>query len=63
MKKTIARAALLGAVAPNAVGAVLIALGRGAPLGGAAPGAAALSAAAVNGAWALAAAAARRRRG
>jgi hypothetical protein len=52
------RAALLGAVAPNAAGALLLALGHGPPLGGAPPAAAALSAALVNGAWALAAAAA-----
>ncbi len=52
------RAALLGAVAPNAAGALLLALGHGPPLGGAPPAAAALSAVLVNGAWALAAAAA-----
>ena len=51
------RAALFGAIAPNAVGAVLVALGHGArpPAGGV--GAALASAVAINASWALAAAA------
>jgi hypothetical protein len=56
-----ARAALLGAVVPNAAGALLVALGRGHPLGDAPRLPAALSAAAVNGLWAVTAAALLRR--
>ncbi len=51
------RAALLGATLPNAAGAVLLALGRGQPLGAAAPGAALAAAVLVNGLWGAAAAA------
>jgi hypothetical protein len=55
------RAALLGAVLPNAAGAALVALGRGHALGGAAPARAAAAAALVNGLWGVAAAALGRR--
>jgi hypothetical protein len=62
------RALLLGATLPNAVGAALLALGRGgASSGGAAPAvapaAAVVAAVLVNGLWAAAAAAALRRPG
>lgn len=51
------RAALLGAVLPNLAGALLLAIGRGHPLGATPPAVAALSAALVNGAWGVTAAA------
>jgi hypothetical protein len=60
-----ARAALLGAVLPNAAGAVLVALGRGPapayPFGSAGRARALASAVAVNALWALTAAALARR--
>jgi len=55
------RAALLGAVLPNVAGALLLAVGRGQPLGATPPAIAALSAALVNGAWGITAAAVLRR--
>jgi hypothetical protein len=55
------RAALLGAVLPNAAGAVLVALGHGQPPGGTPAAAATLSAVLVNGLWGVTAAALLRR--
>ncbi len=52
-----ARAAVFGAVLPTAVGAVLVAAGRGAPRGDARPATLLAAGLAVNAAWGLAAAA------